>query len=276
MSLVGKQLQAKQFEVEFMREEEVDHTPRKADLIFSMCQGIQANQHLLNWEKTGTLVVNSPRAVLSCHRVEMHKIADQAGKLWPEGFLIPTHPGSRKIIERLKVFSYWIKRGDVHATERGDVVHAFSLEEIQNVLDSFYRRGIKHAMIQRHVDGLVVKFYGVKNTSFFRWFEESHPERSPEIFGLARSKVEELIDMFDLEIYGGDAVITPSGQIVVIDVNDAPSFALFREEAALAIVSILIDKLDQGAREINFENEKKKILKLSDFKGKIPNKNKIL
>jgi hypothetical protein len=42
-----------------------------------------------------------------------------------------------------------------------------------------------------------------------------------------------------LEIYGGDCIVTRAGEIVLIDLNAWPSFALFREEAASAIAAYL-------------------------------------
>jgi D-alanine-D-alanine ligase-like ATP-grasp enzyme len=42
-----------------------------------------------------------------------------------------------------------------------------------------------------------------------------------------------------LEIYGGDCIATASGELVLIDLNAWPSFALFREEAASAIAAYL-------------------------------------
>ena len=42
-----------------------------------------------------------------------------------------------------------------------------------------------------------------------------------------------------LEVYGGDAIVTAEGRIVLIDVNAWPSFALYRDEAAPVIASYL-------------------------------------
>ena len=40
-----------------------------------------------------------------------------------------------------------------------------------------------------------------------------------------------------LDIYGGDAIVTATGGVVLLDVNAWPSFALFREEAAERIAA---------------------------------------
>ncbi len=50
-----------------------------------------------------------------------------------------------------------------------------------------------------------------------------------------------------LEVYGGDAIISPSGAPVLLDVNAWPSFALYRDEAAARIATHLALRfLDPG------------------------------
>ena len=46
----------------------------------------------------------------------------------------------------------------------------------------------------------------------------------------------------DIGIYGGDAIIAPTGEITLIDLNDWPSFAPCRGAAASAIAQYLKDK----------------------------------
>jgi D-alanine-D-alanine ligase-like ATP-grasp enzyme len=46
-----------------------------------------------------------------------------------------------------------------------------------------------------------------------------------------------------LEVWGGDAIVNPDGQMFVIDVNAWPSFALFREEAADHIAANLVARV---------------------------------
>ena len=51
-----------------------------------------------------------------------------------------------------------------------------------------------------------------------------------------------------LDIWGGDAIVTPAGEIFLIDVNAWPSFALYREEAADRIAAHLAARLRRDAR----------------------------
>jgi hypothetical protein len=42
-----------------------------------------------------------------------------------------------------------------------------------------------------------------------------------------------------LEVYGGDAIASGAGSLVLLDVNAWPSFALYRDEAAPVIADYL-------------------------------------
>jgi len=133
--------------------------------------------------------------------------------------------------------AYWLKRGDVHATQQGDVVKVCTPEDYAATLRDFRARGIDEASLQQHIEGVVVKFYGVVSSTFFRWYAEEAFEVRPARFAAARPAIEQLVRRMGLEVYGGDAVLDPDGGIHVIDVNDWPSFAYFRREAAEVIAT---------------------------------------
>ena len=62
-----------------------------------------------------------------------------------------------------------------------------------------------------------------------------HPLDPGRLGRLARAAAAAL----GLEVYGGDAIATADGQLVLLDLNAWPSFALYRDEAAAAIGSYL-------------------------------------
>src|SRR6266699_2150092 len=101
----------------------------------------------------------------------------------------------------------WIKRGDVHAERPEDVV-ATTLDALPEALRAFTGRGIPWVALQEPVPGPVVKFYGVTDGRFFNW-------------------------------YGADAAFPEPDRPVLIDINDWPSFAPFREPAARAIAAYI-------------------------------------
>ncbi len=71
----------------------------------------------------------------------------------------------------------WVKRGDVHATEAGDVCFNGDAAALDASLARFAARGIARAVVQDHVPGDLIKFYGVAGVgenegrpSWFEWF----------------------------------------------------------------------------------------------------------
>ena len=71
-----------------------------------------------------------------------------------------------------------------------------------------------------------------------------HPLDARQLARLARRAAGAL----GLEIYGGDAIATADGGLVLLDLNAWPSFALYRDEAAPAIAAYLALRFDGGAR----------------------------
>jgi hypothetical protein len=135
----------------------------------------------------------------------------------------------------------WLKRGDVHAIQEGDVVSVASPEALTEALGHFRANGIRQVLVQEHVDGDVVKFYGVGDRAFFRVFSasgEDVTDRMGSLQILARRAARAV----GLEVYGGDAVIAPHGEIRLIDLNDWPSFSRCCESAGASIATYLVDR----------------------------------
>ena len=235
LDLVAESLVTMGWDVRVMCEHEVGRAGLGSTIVFSMCQGSRANGILAEHEAQGTLIINSPRAAQNCYRSNLHRVAgSQQNNLVPMAIL-STHCDGIPRLPFGGATAFWAKRGDVHATQNGDVVKVQSDEEYGAVLADFRRRGISCAAVEPHIEGEVVKFYGVVGSPFFSFYCEQNPDCIPDGFLAARPAIETLIRQVGLEIYGGDAVITPDGRIVVVDVNDWPSFARFRDQAASVI-----------------------------------------
>ena len=149
---------------------------------------------------------------------------------------------------------YWVKRADMAALTHEDVVYASSREKAADVIAHFADRGISDVVVQAHIMGDVVKFYGVEGTGFFRIFYPGDDEITKfgdEIingcphhyaFDLVSLQyhAEQLSRMADVKVYGGDCVVQENGDYRIIDFNDWPSFSRCRHDAAVAITSLLI------------------------------------
>ena len=244
--------------IRFLDEDRVGKDPITTDTVFSMCQGARANDHLVRTLHPQRLIINDPRAVKRCYRQNLYQKPMVGGELLPPTSLVSTSGPADVTLLWGNSEAVWVKRGDVHSTQDGDVLKVHSPGQLKEVLGDFSRRDIHTAAVQRHVPGTVIKFYGVVGTSFFRFYAEEDHRIAPVAFRQARPGIEALVQRMGLEVYGGDAVIGHDGKVSVIDVNDWPSFAYYRPEAAEAIGSRVFSlALNHSQRVVAAEQRKR-------------------
>jgi hypothetical protein len=106
-------------------------------------------------------------------------------------------------------------------------------------LEHFHREGVRKVLIQEHVEGRPIKFYGVGAGDYFRAFSDSGEEITSPVKALS-SLARRSAMAIGLEIYGGDAIQTGKGDLVLVDLNDWPSFSRCRESAAKAIARYVL------------------------------------
>ena len=183
-------------------------------------------------------VINSSAAIRNCARSTLAEVMLREG--------IPAAP-------REGCHGYWLKRGDACAQEQGDVVFASNEAELEARIGDFRQRGITDYVVSAHVEGDVVKFYGVRGTGFFRYFyptddgqtkfgDEAHNGKARHYAFSVESMqqaAERLAVAIGLDVYGGDCIVRADGTFCIIDFNDWPSFSRCREEAAEAIASLV-------------------------------------
>ena len=253
LRLTGKHLEAEGFQVVLKGPEELsgpfDGRPRCA---FLMCERLEALRHLRAWEAGGAPLVNRPEAVLNTYRVRMVTRLAAAGLPFVESRIVPTTGGPGH-----GALPAWVKRADVHNTREGDVVFAPTGEAVEAALHGLAARGIARAVIQPHLEGDLVKFYGVGveapgpgETPWFRWFypKDQQPVRYPIDGGRLARLAARAATALGLEVYGGDALVSAPGEIVLLDLNAWPSFALYRDEAAARIASHLARRFSESLR----------------------------
>ena len=214
-----------------------------ANLYLNMCQGATASDRLVPLERSGAVLVNTPTSVLNCHRHHLVRALADAGIPFPRTLVVPTllSPETGQALAEFVAphRSVWVKRGDVHAVGPEDVVLTRSTQ-IGVVLAQFAARGIGRVAVQEHVRGPVLKFYGVAESGFFRFYDAKWGPTGPApVVDEARLRAiaSEAAQRLGLKIFGGDVALPAPDQPVLIDLNDWPSFAPFRGEAASAIAS---------------------------------------
>lgn len=244
-------------EVKIYSEEEFQKEDISADMILDMCRETASIEKLQRLEDEGMLVINSGYGIENCTRELMTRLLLQAGVSYPESLIVDTNADSREALRKAGFERCWVKRGECHAIHKEDVSFSRHVEETQELLHEFFYRGIHRAVINRHLDGDLVKFYGLSDGSFFYHFLPLSAHHSKfgveEINGKEHNypfDTEELKEMSikaakvtGIDIFGGDCIISPEGKITIIDFNDWPSFAPCRDEAAPAIARSVISAI---------------------------------
>lgn len=218
-------------------------------VVVHMARRAETLHRLRELEAAGCFVLNSPLAIDNCGRVPMTRLLLEAGILTSETIIHSIGDDIAGILDS----KIWVKRGEGHSMCRADVCLIHNKAQLSGVLSEMAVRGIASVVLSPHIEGDLVKFYGVSDTGFFHWFYPDSFNHSK--FGLeaangavrgnpfAAKKLEELCrrvaDILHLSVWGGDAIVSADGGIHIIDFNDFPSFRPCREEAASAIVSLV-------------------------------------
>lgn len=262
-NIVADQLRKRGCEVSIYSEEQFIAGEVKEKIIVNMCREQQSIAKLQQLEDEGCLVINSGYGIENCTRERMTRILIGSDIPYPESLMVNTNEGVIDAMNRLGMDRVWIKRGDFHAMHKEDVSFVRHADEAQEVLQEYFLRGIKRAVINRHLEGDLIKFYGVADTDFFYWFypfEAGHSKYGHEaINGAARGikfSEDALKDIcaracqeLDVKIYGGDCIISSEGEIRIIDFNDWPSFAPCREQAGPYIAKCILSAIKQNKKK---------------------------
>jgi len=219
----------------------------KPDVVLTMGRDTLTLTTLAQLEGENVVVINRPCGVRVCARTNIDRLMREAN--------VPVAPliGDK---------GYWIKRGDEAAQSKNDVVFARNEAEKGLTIEAFHRRGVTQTVVTAHVEGDLVKFYGVLGTGFFSTYypcddgiskfgDERLNGKSHHygfsISGLQRD-AERTATLANVVVYGGDCIIRSDGSYAIIDFNDWPSFSRCREEAAEAIASVARKATDKGQR----------------------------
>lgn len=241
-----KELSHRGVETSAVYPEDLTNGRPSADLVLSMAQSDGSLQKQELWQKSGLRIMNTARSVRNCYRKPMIELLTTGSAPVPSSQIVSIDEVEHRIGARPYEFPCWLKRGDVHAIESGDVVKIASADETGRALDHFQKRGIGELLVQEHVDGLAVKFYGVGAGEYFKAFLSSSAEEvTSGTSGLMQMAMRSAATL-GLEIYGGDAILTEGGRIVLVDLNDWPSFSLCRRSAAKSIARYVLRASQPG------------------------------
>jgi hypothetical protein len=242
---IAHRLREREFAVDLMTLEEANGSRSRAALVFSMCQGRAALEDLARWEGEGVRIMNSPRAALNTHRDRLPALMIEARLPFPQTNLVNTEqPPDLHGLDLDE--GIWLKRGDVHASVTADVQWIDSRERLETGLTDFSGRGIKLAALQSHRAGDEIKFYGVGGGAFFHWFYSRNARKYPFDSARLQELGNQAAAAAGLDVFGGDVIVSPTGELTLIDLNDWPSFAPCRERAAYAIADFITKRVHAG------------------------------
>ena len=259
---VADQLRKRGYDVNIYSEEQFCASEIPEPVILNMCRRQESIKKLQVLQESGKLVINSGFGIENCTRERMTRILLGNDIPYPDSLIVNTNESVLPALKEAEYSSCWIKRGDFHAMHKEDVSYCRHAEEAQEVLQEYFYRGIHRAVINRHLPGDLIKFYGVCGTPFFYWFypfDEGHSKYGHEaVNGHSRglrfdkNRLMEICtsaaEILDVVVYGGDCIVSEEGDIRIIDFNDWPSFAPCRQEAAPHIAKAVIGKIKENLK----------------------------
>lgn len=227
------------------------------DAVVHMSRTKEVLDYLVQISARGTKVFNTPQAVNRCSRGTFTRLLAGKNISQPQ---YTTIKGNNDIPSL--GYPLWLKRGDGWSCHPSDVSFALNRDEAVEAFENLITRGAKEVICSPHIEGDIIKFYGVSGHNdtppFFRLH---YPDASKTKFGLERHNGEckeysfdkealqraafAAADAVGLDIFGGDCIISPKGEINIIDLNDFPSFSAYRNEAAKAIARLINSKLKE-------------------------------
>lgn len=244
----------------------------------SMARTDQALDLLDHATRRGAIVMNDPHAVVLCkNRRLLMKTLANAGLNTPAAAPAPAAaapaaaPAASASAPKTPSNSasapqapsgYWVKKNRGYSEQAADVCYAADGDQLTTIVAQMKARGIDDIYVTPHVEGDLVKFYGVAGTDFFRTFYPGDDRQfkfaQEEINGLPQhysfdaESLQRSIDTaarhIGLDFYGGDAIIAPDGTATIIDFNDWPSYSRCREEAARAMALAVAGRIRQKGK----------------------------
>lgn len=258
-NLTAEALRKRGVEVNVYSEEEFLKARIDEPVVMDMCRELESVAKLKTLEDNGKLVINSGYGIENCTRERMTRLLVGNGVPYPESLIVDTNENVRSAMKNGGFDKVWIKRGDSHSKHKEDVSYCRHPEEAQEMLHEYFYRGIKRAVINRHLPGDLIKFYGIVGSDYFYHFypmDMGHSKYGYELINGEAAQIpfdedylrkicNRAAEVLGVKIYGGDCIVDPDGSIRIIDLNDWPSFAPCRKEASKEIAKAILAECKQ-------------------------------
>ncbi|MBQ7472085.1 MAG: NTP transferase domain-containing protein, partial [Prevotella sp.] len=168
-------------------------------VVLSMSRHEEELARLQEYEQQGAWVVNRPQSVRNCTRGLLDEL------MRSNHISMPPRKGNQ---------GYWVKRADVHSLGGDDVVYCPNEDTRQETAQRFLQETGFPPVVSAHVEGQLVKFYGV-GSRFFRCYTKSKegattPLEADELTKEhLKHEAQRLAVLTGLDVWGGDAILSP-------------------------------------------------------------------
>lgn len=236
------------YSVKLVHEEQFTPDTPMPDIVLHMARSPRVLDLLQRWHEMGCVVINSVKGVRNVERATLAGLCATKGVTTPKTWIVPTSSDTKK---HPISFPCWVKRTGTCTQTPDDVCYITNKEEYERCMSNFHARGIHKVVIMEHLEGPCIKFYAIRGTGFFycrhaydKWSPTSSEDPEHETIAKHAKAISYSLQPLTKEpteipaIYGGDAIIV-NGTAHIIDLNDWPSFAACREEAAKAIAMLV-------------------------------------
>ncbi len=244
LNVLGHQVRLVE-EQDWMNEQTDDNLP---DAIFTMMRSSEALEKLKRIEEIGVPTLNCANGILHAHRVFITRLMRTHGIPIPKTILFPEESPDNIY------FPCWVKNGGGWAQGKDDVMLVRDCQEFNCQVTRLREKyPDETVVVAEHLEGDLVKFYGVAGTDFFYW---SYPDPLKSKFGLEKingapnhtpfdkngliAVCDKVAQLSQIVVYGGDCIVDRKGNFNIIDFNDWPSFSSCRQQAAEAIAGLLL------------------------------------
>lgn len=258
-SQVAEYLRENGWDVRLYSEAEFIDQTQDEQYIFHMAREESTIDRLEKLEQACAVVVNPARSIKNCRRDILTSLLLEGGIPYPRSFTAETSCAIEELMQKNGMSACWLKRADMHTLHPYDVCFAPTTDIARKHWTAFALRGIERVVVNEHLSGDLIKFYGVTDEPFFFWcyprqggcdkFGHERINGTPAQYPFKETDLQELCTQAARQlgvcIYGGDAIVSPDGSIHIIDLNDWPSFSPCLHEAVTHIGRAIIKKFNR-------------------------------
>jgi len=232
LDLTGQELRKRGFEV-LLKEPKDFSEQESPDLIFTMARGEEINEILIEKQRQGVFVINSPEAIrFSFNRKLIYQKMTEAGANLPRTKAVK--------VENIN-FSDLKGKSILKPSDRHEFWSIIDNEDaFEKAIQDYKSQNIKEVIVQKFIKGRHIKYYVIGEEVILP--KNTEREIPSEVIQKIKKQALLVGRITRLKIFGGDFIV--EGEVpFCVDVNDWPSMASIegfnQEEAAFKTANLI-------------------------------------